>query len=562
MTLLAAVAAGARVRAEPVVAPGDALSLIIPTRYTLPTGITQNATTGRHEGTVMDTTYSLPTGGTTWTPTTEAELTTALTNCARGDVIVLPNQGTKVFSGTFALPAKAGTGWIYIVSQAMYDGTFPKAPGQRVTAADTAYMAKIITTGSGPAFYTARGAGTASYYRLCGIEATCSTLGTSTLSDGLFMFGSGAAAEQNAVEEIPTHLIADRCYLHGLFTGDDATGTKLVRGLSLHCAYGAAIDCRIDQIGGASIEAQAIAGWNGPGPYKITNNYLDGSTENVMFGGADPAISGQLPNDIEFRWNHVETPRSRQGVWTKKNIFELKLGKRVLVEGNVFAGSWVDAQIGFGIVLYSVNQGGGSATWSEVSDVTFVRNRVEDTEHGFQLTDSYAGTATPMSRVQLAGNVLVQSASGRTYQVARNDAADTPFASVAIEHNTAIGGSGMQFVLATAETDQFSGWIIQNNIGVGEMRSDFQSHETAWDTYFAGSTFQNNALIGEAVANYDGFGMTGNIAPATETDMQYVDLAGGNYRLGASSPGKSAGVSGVDMGANLDDLDDLLTGVV
>ena len=39
----------------------------------------------------------------------------------------------------------------------------------------------------------------------------------------------------------------------------------------------------------------------GTGPYNIINNHLEGASENVMFGGADPDISNLVPADIEAR---------------------------------------------------------------------------------------------------------------------------------------------------------------------------------------------------------------------------------------------------------------------
>ncbi len=56
------------------------------------------------------------------------------------------------------------------------------------------------------------------------------------------------------------------------------------------------------------IDAQAIAGFNGPGPFKISNNYLGGDTENILFGGADPRISNLIPSDIEITRNVFTKP--------------------------------------------------------------------------------------------------------------------------------------------------------------------------------------------------------------------------------------------------------------
>src|SRR5206468_132741 len=124
---------------------------------------------------------------------------------------------------------------------------------------------------------------------------------------------------------------------------------------------------------GVGADSQAIMGWNGPGPFKIVNNHLEGAGENVMFGGADPPIHSLVPSDIEIRQNHFFKPLSwREGdptyagtPWTIKNLFELKNARRVLVEGNVFENIWRAAQDGFALQLTVRNQYGG-APWSTI----------------------------------------------------------------------------------------------------------------------------------------------------------------------------------------------------
>src|SRR5690606_23447694 len=91
-------------------------------------------------------------------------------------------------------------------------------------------------------------------------------------------------------------------------------------------------------------DSQAIAGWNGPGPFKIVNNYLEGAGENIMFGGATPRIEGLVPADIVIRGNHFHKPLrwrigdpSYEGIpWSVKNLFELKNARRVVIDGNIF----------------------------------------------------------------------------------------------------------------------------------------------------------------------------------------------------------------------------------
>ena len=55
-------------------------------------------------------------------------------------------------------------------------------------------------------------------------------------------------------------------------------------------------------------DSQAISGFNGPGNYLIENNYLEGATENVLFGGADPTIPNLVTSNITFRRNYLRKP--------------------------------------------------------------------------------------------------------------------------------------------------------------------------------------------------------------------------------------------------------------
>ena len=93
------------------------------------------------------------------------------------------------------------------------------------------------------------------------------------------ILGSGAAT---ALSEVPHDIVVDRCYVHGTATAD------LQRGIVLNGARQAVVDSWVSDVHSADIDSQAILGWAGPGPFKIVNNYLEASGENVMFGGADP----------------------------------------------------------------------------------------------------------------------------------------------------------------------------------------------------------------------------------------------------------------------------------
>src|SRR5262245_61000090 len=118
-----------------------------------------------------------------------------------------------------------------------------------------------------------------------------------------------------------------------------------------------------------------------------------GAGENIMFGGSDPSIQGLVPSDIEIRRNYVHAPISWKGKWQRKNLLELKNAARVLIEGNVFDGSWQDAQTGWAVIFKSANQGGG-CRWCRSTDITFRKNVIRNAGAGINIAAQGDNPAT------------------------------------------------------------------------------------------------------------------------------------------------------------------------
>jgi hypothetical protein len=175
------------------------------------------------------------------------------------------------------------------------------------------------------------------------------------------------------------------------------------------------VDSYLSDFKERTADAQAISGWNGPGPFRIAGNYLEASGENVMFGGADPAINGLVPSDIEVVRNHMAKPlrwkkddASFEGTeWAVKNLFELKNARRVLVDGNLFEFNWPQAQNGFAI-LFTVRNQDGAAPWAVVEDVTFTNNLVRHVAGGMNVLgrdDNHPSQQT--RRIAIRNNLFV-----------------------------------------------------------------------------------------------------------------------------------------------------------
>jgi hypothetical protein len=219
------------------------------------------------------------------------DLQAILNSAVAGDVLLL--EAGAEFVGNFVLPVKSGTDPI-VVRSALHN-QLPVA-GQRITPQHAALLARLRSPNSTPALRTAAGA---HHWQLQYLEFAANQGGYGDL----IQLGDGSSA-QNTLDKVPHDFVLSHLYIHG----DPLLGQK--RCVSLNAAAVTIRDSHISDCKGVGQDTQAICGWNGPGPYVIENNYLEGAGENVMFGGADPAIPNLVPDDITFRHNHISRPMS------------------------------------------------------------------------------------------------------------------------------------------------------------------------------------------------------------------------------------------------------------
>ena len=304
--------------------------------------------------------------------------------------------------------------------------------------------------------------------------------------------------------------------------------------MGLNSATTAIVDSYVDECHSNGGDSQAIYGWNGPGPFKIVNNYLAGGHEVLGFGGPTPGIAGLIPSDIEIRRNHITRPLSWRGVWAAKNLFEMKSGQRVLFEGNVLENNWVDAQPGFAIVLQGLSDD-NTAPQNRIWDVTIRRNVIRSTAAGINLASrvAYGGGALPdepMRRVAVTQNLIVIGGSGfpgnaRMFQVL-SDVRD-----LTIGRNTAVGALGIQTNAhmvfdGSVPTERLT--ILDNVFGPSEygVHGNGTSTLAATTARFApGALLTGNVFIGQLV----GAGYPENWYPSTLTAGGLVGALTGNY---------------------------------
>jgi hypothetical protein len=482
----------------------------------------------------LDTTYAPPKGRPIEV-TAGGDLQAALDRAKPGDVITLEAGAT--FTGNFTLPNKSGGAWIVIRSSTP-DSNLPP-PGTRITPSYSKILPKIVSPNSEPAIKASSGA---HHYRFVGLEIG-HKVGSRIYA--IVDFDGG----QTSLSQIPHDLIVDRCYIHG-----NPSDTSR-RGVALNSASTAVIDSYISECHEVGADSQAIAGWNGPGPFKIVNNYLEGAGENFILGGADPRIQNLIPSDVEFRRNHVAKPLkwklghpSYAGIkWSVKNLFELKNAQRVMIESNVFEYNWAESQNGFAILFTPRNQNGQSP-WSVVQDVTFADNTLRHSGGGFNISgpDNIAGVSQPSRRILIRNNLIEDidgkawGGAGKLFQIISGAEY------VTIDHNT---GFATGSIMATDSTQGLNvGLVFTNNIVahnaygvIGTGTAIGLPTLTRWWTSFV---FQKNVIVGGQAANYP----LGNYFINSFSEVGFVDMAKGDYRLSSSSQYRNAGTDGKDIG--------------
>ena len=428
----------------------------------------------------------------------DGDLQAALDDAKGGDRITLEPRAT--YKGPFRLRRKNTAGWIVIASAAK---NLP-APGRRVSPSDAASMPKLVAS-SGSVFEAEPGA---HHYRLVGLEITPSA---GVALNTLVRLGEDEAT----LDAVPHHIIIDRCYLHG----DAKLGGR--RGVALNSSHTAVIDSYLSDFKERTVDAQAIAGWNGPGPFKIAGNYLEASGENVMFGGADPKIRDLVPADIEILRNHMAKPLrwkkddpSFEGTeWAVKNLFELKNARRVLIDGNLLEYNWPHAQNGFAILFTVRNQDGG-APWSVVEDVTFSNNMVRHVAGGINVLgrdDNQPSQQT--QRITIRNNVFLDVGgrwgNGRLFQLLDGTQG------VTIDHNTGVQTGSILF---GGDHAPHAGFVFQNNVMPhnehGITGSGTGPGNPTFARFFPGAVVRGNVLIGAPAASYP----AGNRFPASLAD--------------------------------------------
>jgi hypothetical protein len=464
-----------------------------------------------------------------------------------GDTITL--QAGATFKGWHKLRKKTGTGWITIQSSA--EALLPD--GKRVKPADVIHMPKLLADKQYPALSVDDGA---HHYRIIGIEFAS--------APGLYNWQLISLGEGNekSLDLIPAYFEFDRVYVHG----DAQEGGK--RGITMNSRHTTVKNSYLSNFKSTWQDSQTIAGWNGPGPFTIENNYLEAAGENLAFGGSTPAIQGLVPSNITIRRNHLFKPLSWKKnhpsyagkPWWVKNAFELKNARNVLFEGNVIENVWRDQQKGYGIVL-TVRTNSGAVPWAVIENVTILNNIFRHCGGGVNMLGFDTNRMGVTRKITIRHNVMedisneFSGASGILFQML-NNAQD-----VLIAHNTGFH-SGPISQVVHFEGAPSEGFIYRNNISAhnvyGIVGAGTQPGNHTLGKYAPGAIVTANVLAGGSPAAYP----SGNHFPATLNNVGFLDMFSGNYILSSTSPYLLKGTDRKNLGADIAAVNAATAGVV
>ena len=542
-----------------------------------------------------------PAPGLTTTVNSGGDFQSALNSANCGDTIQL--QAGATFSGVFTFPAKScdDNHWI-IVRTGANDSTLP-AEGKRLTpcyagvsslpgrpafncVSTNNVLAKLVmpAPGAGPLVFAAG----ANHYRLVGLELT--RLAGTGIVYSLASIATGGTAN---------NLVFDRVWMHGTSQDDTTRGIELSGSTYVSIVDSFFTDFHCTSVSGACTDAQTINGGLGDdqmGPYKITDNFLESSGENILFGG-DAATA--TPTDIQITKNHMFKPLT----WMKgqpgyvggadgnpfivKNLLELKNAQRVLIDGNIMEDSWGGfSQVGFAILLTPKNPGSTSVcSVCQVTDVTIRYNSISHVGAGFQIANALSdnGTAALDGQRYSIHDVVIDDIDGVKYNGPSEfaqlsvDAGAPLLQNVTINHVTAFPSS-ILFIIGdmVATSTAMKNFVFTNNIvnagiypvwstGGGPKNCAYHDQPlTTFNACFKPYSFARNAVVGSSSSYPPTLWPSANFFPASASAVQFVNYHsgnGGDYHLQRSSRYKGAGTDGKDLGADVDAIHSATAGV-
>lgn len=493
-----------------------------------------------------------PSLGNTFLVHSADDFTNALNNCVGGDNIVI--DAALVLPGNWQVPTtKAGidTGhWITIKKA----GTLtPENTRIRYADALSLGFPIIRTTTVSQAMWL--NGPQASFYRFINILFDIDP--AVTVVQAVVWIGDSGNGTQKTVADCPHDIIFDCCCVHEL---DNQDGRKGVVFDGINLAY---VDGDISNVK-STFDAQCITSTNGPGPFKVVNNFLEATGENIAWGGATPLIPNLISSDIEVRKNHFYKNPAWIGTTfgsNVKNHYESKNSQRAWIRGNILENCWLAGQAGYSFVLWSANSGD---SWATTAHQTVEFNWIKNTVSVFQLSEWYDGTTTPSHHFTIKNNLATNINNTFNSGVSRLFTINYTIAELVLKHNTMFSLGDDIVWTPDASPDQ----IWQDNLLAAFGAHMFTSQgigSAAWALVGgAGSLFVKNIVMGLTTNQ-----LADNFYPTDLASIKFVgpkqgidptaDIA--SCALDPSSPYHNAASDGTDIGVDTVTLASEVAGV-
>lgn len=447
----------------------------------------------------------------------------ALERARPGDTISL--QAGASFVGNFNLPMKSGGEFITVRTSAA-DAQFALA-GTRIEPSKIAasILPKISSPNSEAAIIALKGA---HHYRFVGVEFGA----TKTGERNVIQLGT---SEERRVEELPHHIEFDRVFVHG----DSALGQR--RGIAANGRFVKITNSHIADIKRKGEESAAIGVWATDGPVEIVNNYVEAAAINILFGGAESFLK-LTPTDCVVSGNHLNKQTKWRGEgWAVKNLFEIKHGRRIRVDGNLMTNNWGMAQDG-SAVLFTTREDGGKQVI--VEDIEFTNNVVRGSANALNV---YGAEGRGGHRLTVRNNFF-EDIDGGKWDGAGFFLKSTAWDGLVIENNTIINSGN----ISVAYEAPVKGFVFRDNIifekGYGFAGDSTTPGQAVIDRYFPNAAVGNNIIVGGSAANY----RSRNFYPASVKQIGFVDADAGDYRLRGDSPYANKSSKGKAIGATVD----------
>lgn len=374
-----------------------------------------------------------------YAPSSEITLPAVAGDClgsgGSGVSAIAGSSGVHAVSGSSGVSTTTSTGGDNYITIRSAESDQITAYGGRVVTADKTHMPTITIPNAGRLFNCQIGT---HHIRIVGLNMVANS---GQWIDGFLLC---QVPEATTTGTDMHHIVMDRNY----GTGDSTAGA--VNGIGFGGQNMAAIGNRITNVLADNIsETHAMLMSTGTGPYYIHNNELCADQIGIFIGdsqvdrwtGGSYGVGNPIvPADITITGNYVHqlcVPSDQH--LSSKNLFEIKHGQRVKVDGNVFDTSYVGGQDqAINLVSYRGSQ-------SRVTDIQFTNNWVKNMGAAINMTlrpsCAASGCAGAITSVTSDGTTNCGGSACATIVISGGDCVCTPGDTIELGSMAGSGGT-------------------------------------------------------------------------------------------------------------------------